>query len=134
MGLFSIFKKKKPQLTQEELKWNKMWELWHQEKVDSPYAQLMTYQSDVNNGGHPQYFSNIQNKEDLEKELKILEQLLPSKVTANIKKAYKAYLTLEENEDDQQAEEILDQCDDIFYENEEEINGILEEYALKIEV
>ncbi len=134
MGLFNIFKKKKIQLTQEELKWNKMWELWSQEKVESPYAQLMTYQSDVNNGGHPQYFFNIQNTGDLEKELGNLEQLLPAKFITNIKKAYKAYLVLEENEDDQKSEEILDQCDDVFYENEEEINGILEEYALKIEL
>lgn len=29
MGLFDIFKKKKEvELTEEQLKWNKMWELW----------------------------------------------------------------------------------------------------------
>ncbi len=134
MGLFNIFKKKMPQLTQEELKWNKMWELWTEEKAESPYAELMTYQSEINNGGHSQYFSNIQNTGDLEKELGSLEQLLPSKLTANIKKAYKAYLALEENEEDPKAEELLDQCDDVFYENEEEINGILEEYARKIQL
>ena len=31
------------------------------------------------------------------------------------------------------AEEILEQCDDVFYENEEQINFILQEYANKLE-
>ena len=42
-------------------------------------------------------------------------------------------MTLEEN-DDEKAEQILEQCDDMFYEHEEEINGILEEFAAKIEL
>ena len=28
MGLFDIFKKKKVELTEEQLKWNKMWDLF----------------------------------------------------------------------------------------------------------
>ena len=28
-------------------------------KAESPYAELMTYQGDINNGGHSQYFSNV---------------------------------------------------------------------------
>ncbi len=134
MGLFNIFKKKMPQLTQEELKWNKMWELWTEEKAESPYAELMTYQSEINNGGHDQYFTNVENTGDLQKEMSALEQVLSAKLKDNLNKAYKAYLVLEEKEADEKAEEILDQCDDMFYENEKEINGILDEYALKIEV
>jgi len=38
--------------------WNKMWELWSDEQVSSPYAELMTYQSEVENGGHDQFFYN----------------------------------------------------------------------------
>ena len=38
--------------------------------------------------------------------------------------AYKAYLTL-----DEKAEDILEQCDDVFYENEEDINRLLEACA-----
>lgn len=131
MGLFNLFKKKH-QPTQEELQWNKLWELWSEDKIPSPYAQLMTYQSEVNNGGHAQYFFNIQNTKNLEKELETLEQILPAKLLVNIKKAHKAYLTLEKNEE--KAEKTLDQCDDVFYENEEECNGILEAYAHKIEL
>ena len=128
MGLFDIFKKKKPELTQEQLKWNKMWDLWVENKAASPYAELMTYQSEVNNGGHDQYFSNVENNGDVEKEMSALEQVLSQKMSANLKKAYKAYL----EEDDEKSEEILEKCDDLFYENDEEINRVLEEYASKI--
>lgn len=134
MGLFDLFKKKKPQLTEEQLKWNKMWELWTEEKVESPYKELMTYQSEVNNGGHDQYFTNVENSGDLQKDTSALEQILSSKLKKNLQKAYKAYLVLEEKEDDEKAEEILEQCDDVFYENEEEINHMLEEYASKMEL
>ena len=74
MGLFDIFKKKKVELTEEQLKWNKMWELWTEEKVESPYAELMTYQSEINNGGHCQYFSNVENVSDLPKEIFELDE------------------------------------------------------------
>ena len=134
MGLFDIFKKKKAELTEEQLKWNKMWELWTEEKVDSPYAELMTYQSEINNGGHDQYFTNVENTSDLNKEISALEQILSAELKNNLNKAYKAYLILEKKEEDEEAEETLEQCDDIFYENEEEINRLLEEYACKIEL
>ena len=132
MGLFSVFKKKKVELTVEQQKWNKMWELWTEEKVETPYAELMTYQSEINNGGHSQYFTNVENIGDLQKEMSALEQILSKKLGINLKKAYKAYLVLEENQDDEKSEETLEQCDDVFYENEEEINCALEEYASKI--
>ena len=134
MGLFDIFKKKKVELTEEQLKWNKMWELWTEEKVDSPYAELMTYQSEINNGGHDQYFTNVENISDLNKEISALEQILSAELKNNLNKAYKAYLILEKKEEDEEAEETLEQCDDVFYENEEEINRLLEEYACKIEL
>jgi tetratricopeptide (TPR) repeat protein len=134
MGLFDIFKKKKVELTEEQLKWDKMWELWTEEKVDSPYAELMTYQSEINNGGHDQYFTNVENTSDLNKEISALEQILSAELKNNLNKAYKAYLILEKKEEDEEAEETLEQCDDVFYENEEEINRLLEEYACKIEL
>lgn len=134
MGLFDVFKKKEVELTKEELQWNKMWDLWTEEKAESPYAELMTYQSEVNNGGHDQYFLNVENTGNLEKEMSVLEQILSAKLKENLKKAYQAYLVLEENEDDEDAEEILEQCDDTFWENEEEINQALEEYASKMQL
>ena len=133
MGLFSFFKKKEVKLTEEQRKWNKMWELWTEEKADSPYAQLMTYQSEINNGGHDQYFTNVQNTADLQNEMSILEKILPVIHKDNLRKAYRAYLVLEEREDDL-AEKTLERCDDVFYENEAELNDILEEYAKTIEL
>ncbi|MBQ3547605.1 MAG: DUF4375 domain-containing protein [Clostridia bacterium] len=133
MGLFDIFKKKKVELTEEELKWNKMWELWTEEKTKSPYTELMTYQSEINNGGHSQYFCNVDNVSDLKKEMSALEEILTPLLRENLQKAYKADLILEEKEDEE-AEEILDQCDDVFYENEEQINRILQEYANTLEI
>ena len=134
MGLFDFLKKKEVQLTDEQKKWNKMWELWSEGEADSPYAELMTYQSEVNNGGHDQYFLNVENTGDLQKEMSVLETVLSAKLKNNLQKAYKAYLVLEEKEDDEKAEEIMEECDDVFYENEEEINHILEEYSSKIEL
>lgn len=143
MGIFDIFKKKKAvfpdneintSLSEKDRKWNKMWELWADGKVDSPYAQLMAYQSEINNGGHDQYFTNVENVGDLQIDLEELEKILPLKLNENVKKAYQAYLILEENEDDEKPQEILEQCDDVFYENEQEINHILEEYSFNFEL
>ena len=133
MGLFNFFKQEKVKLTEEQCKWNKMWDLWAEEKAESPYAQLMTYQSEINNGGHDQYFTNVENIADLQNEISVLETILPVIYRDNLRKAYKAYLVLKEK-DDEEAEKILEQCDDAFYENETELNCILEEYAQKIEL
>lgn len=128
MGLLDLFRKKKIELSDRQLKWNKMWELWEEEKIQSPYTELMTYQSEINNGGHAQYFFNISSICDLQKEMAMLETILPTQLKETLKTAYSAFLSLEES-DDKKAEEILEQCDDTFYENEKEINCILQEYA-----
>ena len=106
-----------------------MWELWSEEKAVVPYAQLMTYQSEVINGGHDQYFTNVENTSDLQKEISILDTILPIKHRTNFQTAYKAYMALEE---DEYAAEILEQCDGVFWENEEVLNHILENYAATI--
>ena len=108
-----------------------MWELWAEGKMDSPYVQLMTYQSEVNNGGHDQYFINVENTSDLQKEITVLKTMLPVKHRNNLHAAYRAYLSLE---DDENAEGILEQCDNVFYENEDELNCILEKYAATIKL
>ena len=54
MGLFDLFRKSKAELSDEQEKWNKMWNLWEENRADTPYAELMTYQSELNNGGHDQ--------------------------------------------------------------------------------
>ena len=115
-------------------KWNKMWELWTEGRADSPYQELMSYQSEVNNGGHDQYFFNTENIDDLQKELPILETILPEKLQKNLQDAYGAYLVLTDKESDETAQAILEQCDDTFYKYEEEINCMLKKYAAEMKL
>lgn len=133
--IFDLFRRKKEKavqeipLTEEEKKWNKMWDLWAEGEIESPYDELMTYQSEVNNGGHDQYFVNTSDNADMGNELSALYKILPEKLKENLQKAYKAYLRSEENEDDEDTIEIMENCDSIFRDNENEINEILEKYA-----
>lgn len=134
MGILNFIQRNKIELSDEQKKEEKMWALWEEELAESPYTELMTYQSEINNGGHSQYFFNIESSGDLQKEMMILESVLSEKLKSNLRKAYKAYLVLDENEMDEKAETMLEQCDDLFYENEEEINNKLKEYAMKIKL
>ena len=134
MGVFSFFKKSKVKLTDEQKKWNKMWDLWVEDRTDSPYSELMTYQSEINNGGHDQYFFNIENSGNLQKEMAVLKTVLPAKLRDNLQNAYDAYLKLTNEESDEQAGTILSKYDDEFYKVEEDINRILREYASQIEL
>ncbi len=135
---FDLFRRKKEKaaqeipLTEEEKKWNRMWDLWAEGEIESPYNELMTYQSEVNNGGHDQYFVNTSDNADMGNELSALYEILPEKLKVNLQKAYKAYLQSEENEDDDKAIETLENCDNVFWENESEINEMLEKYAKSI--
>lgn len=129
MRLFGFFKKKKVELSEQQIKWNRMWEQWANGQTESPYTELMNYHGEINNGGHCQYFTNVKNTGDLQKEMSALGDVLSAELTNNLQKAYNAYLILEEKDGDENSEEILKECDCIFFENEEEINRILENYA-----
>ena len=135
MGLFDVFKKKEVELTKEELQWNKMWDLWTEEKADSPYAELMTYQSEINNGGHMQFFDNVSNTSDLPQVISVLYIILNGVLKQNLVTAYNAYLEYEGNDNQEdKLDEILDDCDNVFYENESEIEQILKGYAATIDL
>ena len=136
MSLFDLFKRKNRVVLSEEeaLKWNKMWELWVDKRAESPYSELMTYHSEINNGGHWQYFTNVENTSNLPEEMSELEQILPAELWSNVQKAYGAYLMLDEPAESKTADQALDQCDDIFYEKEDEIINLLKSYAAKLEV
>ena len=132
MGLFDAFKKKKTELSDQQKRWNKMWDLWASGQVDSPYAELMTYQSEINNGGHDQYFVNVENISDLQKEVSVLATILPETLQHNLQVAYQAYLESSEKDLDQSADEIFEKCDNVFFENEEQIDCLLKAYAERI--
>jgi len=133
MGLFGFFRKKQTELTDEQKKWNTLWELWVEGNVEVPYRQLMTYQSDVSNGGHDQYFTNIENTGNLPEELSVLKTILPQKLSDNLQTAYRAYLVLE-NAYDEAASQTMQRCDSMFYEAEKEITRTLQEYAKRIKL
>ena len=116
MSFFDLFRRKKKELPEEDLKWNKMWALWADEEAISPYAELMTYESEVNNGGHMQFFDNVSNTEDLAQVVKALFDVLRGVLRENIEKAYNAYLEYEGNDEkEDMLTDILDECDDVFY-------------------
>ena len=135
MGFFDLFKKKKKEQPIEELKWNKMWDLWAEEKASSPYAELMTYESEINNGGHMQFFDNVSNISDLPQAISALYSILNDILKQNLETAYNAYLEYEGNGDQEdRLDEILENCDNVFYENENQIEIILKEYAKTMEL
>lgn len=137
---FDLFRRKKNKniddvvLSEADKKWNRMWDLWADGNIESPYNEVMTYQSEVNNGGHHQYFLNTENNGDVRKDIETLYTILPGVLTDNIQSAFKAYIELEQDKNIEKNEEILEKCDDVFYENEEMINSILESYCKKIEI
>lgn len=136
--LFDIFRRKKKNalddnsLTEENKQWNKMWDLWANGEIQSPYDELMTYQSEVNNGGHGQYFVNTENTSDLLKEMSGLNSILSDTLKENLKTAYEAHLLLEQDETNEEAEAVLEKCDDVFFQNEKDINAILESFCKQI--
>lgn len=137
---FDLFRCRKNQDIEEEViseadeKWNRMWDLWADGEIKSPYNELMTYQSEVNNGGHHQYFLNTENNGDVRKDIETLCGILPDILKNNIQTAFTAYLELEKDKNIDANEEILEKCDDAFYENEEIINSILESYCKELEI
>ena len=136
--LFDIFRRKKKNalddnsLTEENKQWNKMWDLWANGEIQSPYNELMTYQSEINNGGHGQYFVNTENTSDLLKEMSGLNSVLSDTLKENLKTAYEAHLLLEQDETNEEAEAVLEKCDDVFFQNEKDINAILESFCKQI--
>lgn len=135
MRFFDIFKKKKAKLTGVQLELTrvqKLCDLHAEGKLASPYAELLVFQGQVENGGHYQYFDNLKETGNLHTQMSALEQILPPKFIENLKKAYEAYLVLQKNPDDEAAENITTQTDDWFYANEEEIDRILMDHSASI--
>ena len=126
MGIFDLFKKKEPLTAEQKL--NKLWEMWTEGKAASPYAQLMTYQSEVGNGGHSQYFFNVANTGDLKTEVETILPVLPESLKANLQRGYEAFAAQEDIADDAN-DDLFSECDDVFYDHEGLINELLEAYA-----
>lgn len=134
--LFNFLKIKKKSsvnetvLSEKDIKWNKMWELWANGEIESPYAELMEYHGEINNGGHSQYFSLLTDNGEVESAISALSEILPQFLSENVRKAYQAHLILEQDDSDENAESTMRKCDGIFFENEHLITEILEAFSL----
>ena len=115
-------------MNESDRKWNLMWDMWAAGDAESPYAELMEYESEVNNGGHSQYFFNVANCGDLGAEVSKILPLLPEPLRGNLKKGYDAFAAQDDICDDIN-EELFEECDDLFYENEQLLMDVLKVYA-----
>ncbi len=139
MGLWDwLFKKTSKEKEVEELEdsfaehcLDLLWDRYEKEQVVSPYAELMAYEAEINNGGHSQFFLNTENCGDVNKTIEALLTVLPKKLNQNLARAYKAYLALNGAEEDDRTEALYEACDDFFYENEGLLIDVLKEYAVR---
>ncbi len=132
MGLFDIFKKKEP-VTDEQLKWEYLWEKWRLEEVPEPYNTIMTYYKEIKKEGHTRFFLNIAFCGEVEKAVDKIGSLLPDVLCENLKTAYSHYVILV-NEENEETEQKIRDCDTVFDENEKLILDIIQEYADTLEV
>lgn len=122
----------KTKLSEAELKFNKMWDLWAKGDIPSPYADLMTYQSEVNNGGHAQFFDNVSSTGHLHAVMRELKRIVPFDIKFHLVEAYNAYRV--NGADAEENEGFFDAADEVFYEKEEKINKILEKFSETIQL
>ena len=120
-------------LSKVDLQWNKMMDLWVDEKLESPYLELIEYLNGINGEGHFCHFDNVNDNGDLKEYVTTLMTILPEPLKSNIKLAYKTYKINPDDISDEN-EEILKNCDKIYYENENLVNNILIKRASKIEL
>lgn len=132
MKLSRIVKKKEFEMTVAPDKWNKLWQLWADGSAASPCCELMTYITEVNNGGHAQYFSRLADNGVLAEELPVLKSLMGVKHRINLWLAYKAYRSFEKKES-AVAEMLLMLSDIVFDVDEAVFNQIVEQYAAKLD-
>lgn len=133
MGFFDKFKKKKEAtLSEDAIRWNKMFELWSNGDLPSPYSELVGYYGEVSGEGHYCYFDNTAGTYDLEKTVEILAENLPEKLSGNLKEAYALYVR-SLSEDDEEASDRLHsemyECDVVYDKHQGLLEVMLQEYA-----
>ena len=100
--------------------------------MDLPCAKLMKYESEVNNGGHSQYFFNVANCGDLAEEVEAVLSMLPDPLRGNLARGYAAFSEQDDISYDVN-DELFGECDDVFYEYEQLIIDIIYETAQNFE-
>lgn len=105
-----------------------MWDLWVEGNIPAPYLQLMEYDSEVNNGGHSQYFVNTDNCGNLKQEVDIVLSMLPEPLNTNLKTAFAAFSAMDDISNPF-GDELLDKCDTLFYAQESVLLDLLQKFA-----
>ena len=119
--LFGFKRKKKTELTEDQKKWNFLWEKYADGTLEEKYFVLCDYYSGINGGGHNCFFDN--KEDDLPKYCELLKQVLPEILFDEFCKAYTAYI------EDTNVEEACEAADSCFYKNEDGLTKILQTYA-----
>lgn len=115
------------QFTEKERKWNMMWDKWMEGTIESPYAELIEYDEEINNGGHYQYFFNVAVLGGSPESIEMIIELLPTPLNDNLKKAFDAFSSQEDDCDDSNFD-LFRECDEFFYENETLLLEALQAY------
>ena len=125
----NIFKRKKqPELTEAQKKFNKLWDMYASGellKAEPRIYALCDYEGGVNGEGHSGWFFNTENSdgtEALQTLILSLNGILSDDLYANLNTAFKSYGTKDE-------ESICEKADEYYYEHEQEIENILQNYA-----
>lgn len=119
-------------------KWNKMIDLWVDYELDHPIKDVLTYDAEINNGGHLQFFENC--NDELDEMMISLKENLPEDIYINLKKAYDVYTSSDiniENVDDYVGEALEDrfgEYDSYYYNNNDKVNEVLRNYASTLEL
>lgn len=124
--------KKKPKLTEADLKWNKMCDMYAEGTLPSPYEEIFDYDSGIQGEGHHCYFDNC--GDDLKRIIEVLMNNLPEVLKENLKNAYDCFNRLESGSESEDDVNAIEECDSVYYKNEELIKNILEEYASTIDL
>lgn len=127
MALFTNIKMKRKAKNEKKLlaeKWNKLCEMWSNGTLCTPYNELFSYDSNIQGEGHLCFFDN--NKENLNDLIKILLENLLAKLSTNLKEAFELYKTSKYTEDS------FTKYDNFYYENEELLIYILEDYSKEL--
>ena len=139
MGFFKKLFDKKSGGDDGNGRWEVMWELWEAGEIPSPYNELLTYDDDMQDGGHLQYFLNRALRgENMFAVMAALRETLPADHADNVARAYRQFCLLDiDTEDDGAVMQALDDdplsAFDAWYdEHEESLLDVLEAYAASI--
>lgn len=116
-------KKKESELPLEQQKYNKLWNLYTSGELDdlnhNMYV-LCDYEGGVNGEGHSGFMFN--NENCITDFIDSLKQILPEDLYNNFIKAYESY-------ESEKKSYICEACDQYFFENEQIVLDIIQEYA-----